>query len=145
MLLLNRNLCVGRILRAKRRNDEGFNAFFYSLVSKDTSEMYYSTKRQGFLVDQVRSSHTGFFYLLADQLQLLRVMLSRSSPSCTELIFCRTSSSRPKRINSNSSALFSTRPKRSILRWKTRRTPMTLSTMPPVNSDSDKASSPQIE
>lgn len=43
---------LGRILRAKRRNDEGFNAFFYSLVSKDTTEMYYSTKRQAFLVDQ---------------------------------------------------------------------------------------------
>jgi DNA excision repair protein ERCC-3 len=43
---------LGRILRAKRRNDEGFNAFFYSLVSKDTIEMYYSTKRQQFLVDQ---------------------------------------------------------------------------------------------
>ncbi|KAJ1981857.1 DNA repair helicase RAD25 [Dimargaris verticillata] len=43
---------LGRILRAKRRNDEGFNAFFYSLVSKDTQEMYYSTKRQQFLVDQ---------------------------------------------------------------------------------------------
>lgn len=43
---------LGRILRAKRRNDEGFNAFFYSLVSKDTAEMYYSTKRQQFLVDQ---------------------------------------------------------------------------------------------
>jgi DNA excision repair protein ERCC-3 len=42
----------GRILRAKRRNDEGFNAFFYSLVSKDTQEMYYSTKRQQFLIDQ---------------------------------------------------------------------------------------------
>jgi DNA excision repair protein ERCC-3 len=39
-------------LRAKRRNDEGFNAFFYSLVSKDTQEMYYSTKRQQFLIDQ---------------------------------------------------------------------------------------------
>ena len=36
----------------KRRNDEGFNAFFYSLVSKDTNEMYYSSKRQAFLVDQ---------------------------------------------------------------------------------------------
>jgi DNA excision repair protein ERCC-3 len=35
--------CIGRILRAKRRNDEGFNAFFYSLVSKDTQEMLYST------------------------------------------------------------------------------------------------------
>ncbi|OCF45679.1 DNA excision repair protein ERCC-3 [Kwoniella heveanensis CBS 569] len=43
---------LGRILRAKRRNDEGFNAFFYSLVSKDTQEMYYSSKRQGFLIDQ---------------------------------------------------------------------------------------------
>lgn len=42
----------GRILRAKRRNDEGFNAFFYSLVSKDTQEMFYSTKRQQFLIDQ---------------------------------------------------------------------------------------------
>jgi len=39
-------------LRAKRRNDEGFNAFFYSLVSKDTDEMFYSSKRQAFLVDQ---------------------------------------------------------------------------------------------
>jgi DNA excision repair protein ERCC-3 len=43
---------LGRILRAKRRNDAGFNAFFYSLVSKDTEEMYYSSKRQAFLVDQ---------------------------------------------------------------------------------------------
>jgi DNA excision repair protein ERCC-3 len=43
---------LGRILRAKRRNDEGFNAFFYSLVSKDTQEMFYSHKRQAFLVDQ---------------------------------------------------------------------------------------------
>ncbi|KAH8591463.1 P-loop containing nucleoside triphosphate hydrolase protein [Bisporella sp. PMI_857] len=43
---------LGRILRAKRRNDEGFNAFFYSLVSKDTQEMFYSSRRQAFLVDQ---------------------------------------------------------------------------------------------
>lgn len=43
---------LGRILRAKRRNEEGFNAFFYSLVSKDTVEMAYSAKRQAFLVDQ---------------------------------------------------------------------------------------------
>ncbi|PYI32913.1 DNA repair helicase rad25 [Aspergillus indologenus CBS 114.80] len=43
---------LGRILRAKRRNDEGFNAFFYSLVSKDTDEMFYSSRRQAFLVDQ---------------------------------------------------------------------------------------------
>lgn len=40
---------------------EEYNAYFYSLVSQDTQEMAYSTKRQRFLVDQgysfkVRSS-----------------------------------------------------------------------------------------
>ncbi len=54
---------LGRILRAKRRNDEGFNAFFYSLVSKDTQEMYYSSKRQAFLVDQ------GYAFKVITQLQ----------------------------------------------------------------------------
>ncbi|TYJ07711.1 hypothetical protein E1A91_A11G024300v1 [Gossypium mustelinum] len=50
---------LGRILRAKGRLEdrmaggkEEFNAFFYSLVSTDTQEMYYSTKRQQFLIDQ---------------------------------------------------------------------------------------------
>jgi hypothetical protein len=41
-----------RILRPKARSQEEYNAFFYSLVSKDTQEMYYSTKRQQFLIDQ---------------------------------------------------------------------------------------------
>ena len=37
----------------KAGGDDGeFNAFFYTLVSKDTQEMYYSTKRQQFLIDQ---------------------------------------------------------------------------------------------
>jgi DNA excision repair protein ERCC-3 len=43
---------LGRILRAKRRNDPDFKVFFYSLVSLDTDEMFYSSKRQQFLVDQ---------------------------------------------------------------------------------------------
>jgi len=44
---------LGRILRAKPSADgDGFNAFFYTLVSTDTAEMYYSTKRQQYLVDQ---------------------------------------------------------------------------------------------
>ena len=30
----------------------GFNAFFYSLVSSDTRESYFSTKRQQYLIDQ---------------------------------------------------------------------------------------------
>jgi DNA excision repair protein ERCC-3 len=57
---------LGRILRAKRRNDEGFNAFFYSLVSKDTQEMFYSTKRQAFLVDQ------GYAFKVITELQGLK-------------------------------------------------------------------------
>ncbi|KAL8303843.1 hypothetical protein RB594_002924 [Gaeumannomyces avenae] len=43
---------LGRILRAKRRNEAGFNAFFYTLVSKDTAEMNFASKRQAFLADQ---------------------------------------------------------------------------------------------
>jgi len=48
---------LGRILRPKKRpsgvfKEEDFNAFFYTLVSRDTQEMYFSTKRQQFLIDQ---------------------------------------------------------------------------------------------
>lgn len=43
---------LGRILRAKRRNDPDFKVYFYSLVSKDTDEMFYSSRRQQFLIDQ---------------------------------------------------------------------------------------------
>lgn len=43
---------LGRILRARRRNDPGFKVYFYSLVSMDTDEMYYSEKRRQFLIDQ---------------------------------------------------------------------------------------------
>ncbi|TPX68725.1 hypothetical protein SpCBS45565_g02880 [Spizellomyces sp. 'palustris'] len=43
---------LGRILRAKQRTDDGINAYFYSLVSRDTEEVYYSAKRQRFLIDQ---------------------------------------------------------------------------------------------
>ncbi len=43
---------LGRILRPKANSDGGFNAFFYTLISTDTQEMYYSNKRQQYLVDQ---------------------------------------------------------------------------------------------
>ncbi len=68
---------LGRILRAKRRNDEGFNAFFYSLVSKDTQEMYYSSKRQAFLVDQ------GYAFKVITHLQGIEDLpgLAYASPS----------------------------------------------------------------
>ncbi|KAJ1864946.1 DNA repair helicase RAD25 [Coemansia sp. RSA 2703] len=64
---------LGRILRAKRRNDEGFNAFFYSLVSKNTYEMYFSTKRQQFLIDQ------GYSYKVITNLEGME--------ECTDLVF----------------------------------------------------------
>lgn len=49
---------LGRILRPKAdtatdgTNKDSFNAFFYTLVTTDTGEMFYSTKRQQYLVDQ---------------------------------------------------------------------------------------------
>ncbi|KAL6536398.1 General transcription and DNA repair factor IIH helicase subunit xpb1 [Orobanche gracilis] len=50
---------LGRILRDKGKpqdrvvgGKEEYNAFFYSLVSTDTQEIYYSTRRQQFLIDQ---------------------------------------------------------------------------------------------
>ncbi|KAL8159010.1 hypothetical protein V2J09_000547 [Rumex salicifolius] len=86
---------LGRILRAKGRLEdrmaggkEEYNAFFYSLVSTDTQEMYYSTKRQQFLIDQGYSFKviTGLpppdsgpelnYYKLQDQLSLLGKVLS---------------------------------------------------------------------
>ena len=52
---------LGRILRPKgatatgnsnNANRSSFNAFFYTLVSTDTQEMFYSAKRQQYLIDQ---------------------------------------------------------------------------------------------
>lgn len=49
---------LGRILRPKSytvqdgNNRSTFNAFFYTLVSSDTQEMFYSAKRQQYLIDQ---------------------------------------------------------------------------------------------
>jgi superfamily II DNA or RNA helicase len=54
---------TGRILRAKRRNDEGFKVFFYSLVPKDTQEMHFNSKRKPFLVDH------GYSFKIITQLQ----------------------------------------------------------------------------
>jgi len=57
MITLQEAQRLGRILRAKKSRGgsapaDEFNAFFYTLVSKDTQEMFYSTKRQQFLIDQ---------------------------------------------------------------------------------------------
>lgn len=40
---------------------EEYNAFFYTLVSQDTTEMYYSNKRQRFLVNQGYSFKVSVF------------------------------------------------------------------------------------
>ena len=61
---------LGRILRPKPRMDEEYNAFFYSIVSKDTSEMYYSAKRQEFLIEQVRTGGCTWFCLPHGSLSL---------------------------------------------------------------------------
>jgi len=42
-----------------------FNAFFYSLVSQDTMEMYYASKRQRFLINQ------GYSYKVINKLGTL--------------------------------------------------------------------------
>jgi len=49
---------LGRILRPKSftatdgSNRDSFNAYFYTLISTDTQEMFYSAKRQQYLIDQ---------------------------------------------------------------------------------------------
>ncbi|KAH7161510.1 DNA repair helicase RAD25 [Dactylonectria macrodidyma] len=104
---------LGRILRAKRRNDEGFNAFFYSLVSKDTQEMYFSSKRQAFLVDQgyafkvitelarLRDTPNLAFASAAEQRELLQKILVENDTAdediTDDLFHTRTVSHRKRR------------------------------------------------
>ncbi|KAJ2366599.1 DNA repair helicase RAD25 [Coemansia sp. RSA 2610] len=49
---------LGRILRASARDQEGFNAYFYTLVSEYTQEVRFSAKRRQFLADQGYSFKT---------------------------------------------------------------------------------------
>ncbi len=50
---------------------EEYNAYFYSLVSQDTQEMAYSTKRQRFLVDQGYSFKVSRQYLNLNLIMLI--------------------------------------------------------------------------
>ncbi|KAK8792787.1 hypothetical protein WA158_004951 [Blastocystis sp. Blastoise] len=43
---------LGRILRPKTGSTYGYNAYFYSLVSSDTQDMFYADKRQQYLTAQ---------------------------------------------------------------------------------------------
>ena len=51
---------LGRILRPKKDNISEYNAFFFTIVTKNTEEMYFSNKRQRFLVDQ------GYYFIVKD-------------------------------------------------------------------------------
>ncbi|GKB28737.1 DNA repair helicase XPB1 [Tanacetum coccineum] len=97
---------LGRILRAKGTlqdrmagGKEENNAFFYSLVSTDTQEMYFSTKRQQFLIDQGYSFKVItslpppdrgaelYYHSLEDQNQLLEEVTSAGDDAaCMEIL-----------------------------------------------------------
>lgn len=85
---------LGRILRPKKGGLGKANAFFYSLVSSDTEEMYYATKRQQFLVDQgyefkiitnlVGEREEMVYCTLQEQLSLLNTVLLSSESDLVE-------------------------------------------------------------
>ena len=75
---------LGRILRAKKKAAaEEYNAFFYSLVSQDTLEVHYATKRQRFLVNQ------GYSYKVITKLEGLDEVSTGTVSSPTQC-FMRT-------------------------------------------------------
>ena len=79
---------LGRILRAKKGSAiEEYNAFFYTLVSQDTVEMYYSAKRQSFLINQgysykvitrLASEEENLFYSTREEQRALLEQVLRS-------------------------------------------------------------------
>ncbi|KAL3900946.1 MAG: hypothetical protein SGCHY_000980 [Lobulomycetales sp.] len=90
---------MGRILRAKRRNEAGFRSRFYTLVSRDTDEVAFSSKRKRFLIDQgyefrVLHDFSAFippeqaatlkFSTRTEQEALLRTVLRESDASAEE-------------------------------------------------------------
>jgi DNA excision repair protein ERCC-3 len=91
---------IGRILRPKKGGaSTNFSAYFYSLVSSDTEEMYFATKRQQFLVDQgyefkiITNLTAGgegggdgsiIYSALPDQLSLLNTVLLSSESDWVE-------------------------------------------------------------
>jgi DNA excision repair protein ERCC-3 len=87
---------LGRILRAKKdMNSDEYNAFFYTLVSQDTMEMYYTAKRQTFLMNQGYSykviNHINeleqenlYYSKVEDQQQLLQMVLAANETDADE-------------------------------------------------------------
>ncbi|XP_029112948.1 general transcription and DNA repair factor IIH helicase/translocase subunit XPB isoform X1 [Scleropages formosus] len=99
---------LGRVLRAKKGMvAEEYNAYFYSLVSQDTQEMAYSTKRQRFLVDQGYSfkvitklagmEEEDLMFSTKDEQQvLLQKVLAASDLDAEEEVVIGESSGRPQ-------------------------------------------------
>ncbi|MEQ2253016.1 TFIIH basal transcription factor complex helicase XPB subunit [Ilyodon furcidens] len=86
---------------------EEYNAYFYSLVSQDTQEMAYSTKRQRFLVDQgysfkVITKLAGMeeedlmFSTREEQQQLLQKVLAASDLDAEEEVVAGEVGARPQ-------------------------------------------------
>ncbi|XP_042294001.1 general transcription and DNA repair factor IIH helicase subunit XPB [Sceloporus undulatus] len=102
---------LGRVLRAKKGMvAEEYNAFFYSLVSQDTQEMAYSTKRQRFLVDQgysfkVITKLAGMeeeelmFSSKEEQQQLLQKVLQASDMDAEEEVVAGEYSSKSSQVS----------------------------------------------
>ncbi|EPY75932.1 TFIIH basal transcription factor complex helicase XPB subunit [Camelus ferus] len=102
---------LGRVLRAKKGMvAEEYNAFFYSLVSQDTQEMAYSTKRQRFLVDQgysfkVITKLAGMeeeelaFATKEEQQQLLQKVLAASDLDAEEEVVAGEFGSRSSQVS----------------------------------------------
>jgi superfamily II DNA or RNA helicase len=68
---------LGRILRPKSAAVGNYNAFFYTLVSKDTREMMYATKRQRFLVDQGNNKYHNNHAIVLNQYYLMHRIILR--------------------------------------------------------------------
>eukprot|EP00340_Litonotus_pictus_P003935 CAMPEP_0170524694 /NCGR_PEP_ID=MMETSP0209-20121228/10178_1 /TAXON_ID=665100 ORGANISM="Litonotus pictus, Strain P1" /NCGR_SAMPLE_ID=MMETSP0209 /ASSEMBLY_ACC=CAM_ASM_000301 /LENGTH=332 /DNA_ID=CAMNT_0010813547 /DNA_START=1009 /DNA_END=2004 /DNA_ORIENTATION=- len=58
---------LGRILRPKPECHSEFNAYFYTIVSKNTKEMYFTNKRHEFLINQ------GFSFKVVNELSELNI------------------------------------------------------------------------
>ncbi len=68
----------GRILRPKKDSLSEYNAFFYTIVTKNTEEMKYSSKRHRFLVDQ------GYYFNVITKLE--EIIDNKSNEEAIEYI-----------------------------------------------------------
>ncbi|CAO3628969.1 unnamed protein product [Cunninghamella echinulata] len=58
---------LGRVLRAKKRNEKGFYSRFYTLITNDTHEVTFSERRRQFLEEECGYGYQ--LWLVGDELQ----------------------------------------------------------------------------